>query len=310
MPFGKEFNDTYKFGIKGAAEQVGAYAERVDEQMFDDGILDRIFNQINKADVIVADLTGRNPNVFYEVGYAHALNKIVILLTQRVDDIPFDLKHRQHVVYGGEISTLKDRLAERLNWAVIESRRRLQGTAPSYRLTVFCGDVEVPELSVGSVGPLLSVGSPGEENVVLRLEIRNEGDRMSENLPHIYLLADDNPRLIPGKLEIVTRQIAGRLTKKAKIQHITERAEVVTPFSPLGVSELDKSTLSLSRRYRIHTGYFPQIPPGAVEPLTVGFRTNFGGDASVMARFSLRIHRPVSFLDFPFQLVPAYHSGK
>ncbi len=93
MPFDSSFDDIYKFGIKGAAEDAGAYAERIDEQIFSEGILDRVFNQINKADVIVADMTGRNPNVFYEVGYAHALGKIVLLLTQQADDIPFDLKH-------------------------------------------------------------------------------------------------------------------------------------------------------------------------------------------------------------------------
>jgi len=68
MPFDSSFDDIYKFGIKGAAEDSGAYAERIDEQIFSEGILDRVFNQINKADVIVADMTGRNPNVFYEVG--------------------------------------------------------------------------------------------------------------------------------------------------------------------------------------------------------------------------------------------------
>ena len=61
--------------------------------MFVEGILERVFNQISKADVIVADMTGRNPNVFYEAGYAHALNKVVVLVTQKTDDIPFDLKH-------------------------------------------------------------------------------------------------------------------------------------------------------------------------------------------------------------------------
>lgn len=85
MPFSQEFTAIYKFGIKGAAEEVGAYAERVDGQLFDEGILERIFNQIGKADVIIADMTGRNPNVFYEVGYAHALNKVVLLLTQAAD---------------------------------------------------------------------------------------------------------------------------------------------------------------------------------------------------------------------------------
>ena len=88
MPFEHDFDDIYKFGIKGAADEVGAYAERLDEQIFTEGMLDRIFNQISKADVIVADMTGRNPNVFYEVGYAHSLGKIVLLVTQNSDDIP------------------------------------------------------------------------------------------------------------------------------------------------------------------------------------------------------------------------------
>jgi hypothetical protein len=96
MPLDPAYNDIYAFGIKGAAEDVGAYAERIDEQIFVEGILDRIFNQINKADVIVADMSGRNPNVFYEVGYAHALGKLVLLVTKKAEDIPFDLKHRQH----------------------------------------------------------------------------------------------------------------------------------------------------------------------------------------------------------------------
>src|SRR3954469_17439234 len=66
MPFDPSFSDIYKYGIKGAAEDAGAYAERVDEQIFTEGMLERIFNQINKADLIIADMTGKNANVFYE----------------------------------------------------------------------------------------------------------------------------------------------------------------------------------------------------------------------------------------------------
>ncbi len=124
MPFDRSFDDIYKFGIKGAAEQVGAYAERVDEQIFTEGILDRIFSEINKADVVVADMTGRNPNVFYEVGYAHALGKIVLLVTRDANDIPFDLQHQQHTVYGGSIDTLKSELARKLRWAITNPKAR------------------------------------------------------------------------------------------------------------------------------------------------------------------------------------------
>ncbi len=110
MPFDKSFNDTYEFGIVGACKDAGAYCERVDKQIFEERILDRVYNQIAKADIIIADMTGRNPNVFYEVGYAHALGKTVILLTKEVDDIPFDMKHFRHIIYQGEIVNLKKQL--------------------------------------------------------------------------------------------------------------------------------------------------------------------------------------------------------
>src|SRR5262249_52826562 len=88
-----------------------------------ENILGRIYNQINKADVLVADMTGRNANVFYEVGYAHALGKIVLLLTKNADDIPFDLKHYPHIIYGGSISQLRNDLSKRLVWGIEESKR-------------------------------------------------------------------------------------------------------------------------------------------------------------------------------------------
>jgi|ERR1044071_8960355 hypothetical protein len=118
MPFSEAFDDIYDVGIMPACKEAGAYCERVDKQIFFESILDRIYNQIAKADLIVADMTGRNPNVFYEAGYAHALNKQVILLTQHADDIPFDLKHYPHIVYGGKINHLKTELEKRVKWFV------------------------------------------------------------------------------------------------------------------------------------------------------------------------------------------------
>jgi hypothetical protein len=118
MPFSDEFSDIYEVGIKQACKDAGAYCERVDEQIYDESILERVFNQISRADVIVAEMTGRNANVFYETGYAHALNKRVILLTQNAEDIPFDLKHVPHIVYGGKISALKSQLEARIRWCI------------------------------------------------------------------------------------------------------------------------------------------------------------------------------------------------
>jgi phage terminase large subunit-like protein len=123
MPFDKKFNDVYQLGIKKACDEAGAYAERIDEQIFKESILNRIYNQIAKADVIISDMTGRNPNVFYETGYAHALGKNVILLTQNADDIPFDLKHYPHIIYGGVITELIPQLEKRVKWAIEHAQR-------------------------------------------------------------------------------------------------------------------------------------------------------------------------------------------
>lgn len=117
MPFDKAFDDVYRLGIKETAAQLEIKAERVDEQIFQEGILERIYRQIKAADLVIADMSGQNSNVFYEVGYAHALGKLCVLMTNNASDIPFDLKHHRHIVYGNSISNLKDRLAEELAWA-------------------------------------------------------------------------------------------------------------------------------------------------------------------------------------------------
>lgn len=114
MPFEPAFDDIYRLGIQAAANELDVVAERVDEQVYSESILERIYRQIESADFIIADMTGRNPNVFYEVGYAHAREKICTLLTQNADDIPFDLKHHRHLIYGGSITQLKSQLVSEL----------------------------------------------------------------------------------------------------------------------------------------------------------------------------------------------------
>jgi hypothetical protein len=82
-------------------------------------------------------MTGQNPNVFYEVGYAHAIGKPVILLTQDVKDIPFDLKNYPHIVYNGNVVEMKARLRVRVR-RCMEERKLLMPEAnrPLTQITV------------------------------------------------------------------------------------------------------------------------------------------------------------------------------
>ncbi len=139
MPFKPDFDDVYKLGIKSACETDTAYCERVDEQKFEGSMLDRIYSQIRRADCIIADMSTQNPNVFYEVGYAHALGKKVILITQDGSDIPFDMKHYQHIIYNrGNISHLHDEIRSRIHWYLASEHDASNDS--DFELDVFLND--------------------------------------------------------------------------------------------------------------------------------------------------------------------------
>ncbi|MCP4581798.1 MAG: nucleotide-binding protein [candidate division Zixibacteria bacterium] len=106
MPFRDDLSNIYKEGIKPAVEKLGMRCERADYNIASDPILFQIFDEILKAKIIIADLTGANPNVYYELGICHALKRQVILLKQEGEEIPFDLAGIRQCEYsdrlGGE----------------------------------------------------------------------------------------------------------------------------------------------------------------------------------------------------------------
>jgi hypothetical protein len=101
MPFSsEELNDVYEYFIKPAIEgKCELKCERGDDVFGSNVIMEDIRGAIEKARLVVADLTGKNANVFYEVGIAHTLNKPVLLLSQSMNDVPFDLRHRRVLLY-------------------------------------------------------------------------------------------------------------------------------------------------------------------------------------------------------------------
>lgn len=72
---------------------------RGDEVYSTGAIIDDIFSSISKSAMVLCDATGKNPNVNYELGVAHALQKPAIIITQSVSDVPFDYRHLRVIVY-------------------------------------------------------------------------------------------------------------------------------------------------------------------------------------------------------------------
>lgn len=169
MPFAAGYDDVYHVAIRAACEEAGAYAERVDQQIFSGNILERVFNQIAKADLIVADMSERNANVFYEVGYAHALGKTTILLTRRADDIPFDLQQYPHIVYGDSLTRLKGELVRSVRWH-LENPRGTATAAPE--ILVRANGIELRD------APTVQATRRGAENSIrLELTFKNQSSR-------------------------------------------------------------------------------------------------------------------------------------
>ena len=104
MPFRPELRYLFLF-IKQHIEgrYAGTACERGDATILTVPLLDKISNYIKRADVVIADCTGRNPNVFYELGMAHALGKPVVLITSDKDaEVPTDIRAFEYIRYEGD----------------------------------------------------------------------------------------------------------------------------------------------------------------------------------------------------------------
>lgn len=100
MPFKEPFTSIYNNHIKPTLEKAGFRVMIASDIFTPTPIIEDIWEYINKANLIVADVTGKNPNVFYELGIAHTLAKYVAIITQNADDVPFDLRHLRYFPYA------------------------------------------------------------------------------------------------------------------------------------------------------------------------------------------------------------------
>lgn len=99
MPFGSWFDRYYAEIYAPAIRDAGFEPVRADELFSTGSVVEQIWEQIVKAKVLLADLTDKNANVFYELGLAHAAKKPVVFTARRVEDIPFDLRHLRVLIY-------------------------------------------------------------------------------------------------------------------------------------------------------------------------------------------------------------------
>jgi HEPN domain-containing protein len=122
MPFGKRFDEVYRLVIAPAARDNGLTALRADEMAGPGFIMEQIRTAIQQSRLCVADLTGSNANVLYEIGYAQAMGKALVLLAERGSRLPFDVAHQRVVFYGPELDLAQEALQGAISVALSSFR--------------------------------------------------------------------------------------------------------------------------------------------------------------------------------------------
>lgn len=116
MPFAAEFDPVYA-SIRKVCESLGLTCQRADEIFDESEIVQDVFSLIFRSTMVICDFTTRNPNVYYETGIAHTLGRPVVPLTQRGNDVSFDLQHHRFILYANNaagLNAFRPKLAARL----------------------------------------------------------------------------------------------------------------------------------------------------------------------------------------------------
>jgi hypothetical protein len=147
MPFGSPFDRYYQNIFAPAVRDAGLEPKRADSLFRPSPIMADIWKFVREAAVLVADVSGKNPNVFYELGLAHAIGKPVIIVATTLDDVPFDLRGLRVLIYEKENENWGAELRAVMQASLEETLRDVVSAVPQ----MFLGK---PKVELPSEDPL------------------------------------------------------------------------------------------------------------------------------------------------------------
>lgn len=131
MPFGGYFDRYFQNIFAPAAVAADLRPVRADSVFTSTQIIDDIWRLTREAAILIADLSDKNPNVFYELGLAHAIGKPVVIVSHDLEDIPFDLRGLRVLIYDKNDEGWGAQLQKRIIQALRESLRDVPSAIPT-----------------------------------------------------------------------------------------------------------------------------------------------------------------------------------
>jgi hypothetical protein len=151
MPFDKKFDDVYQHiravaGRIKVADKVRCY--RLDEIKYAGGITHDLIQEIEDASLCIADVSGKNANVMWEIGYAMAMRKPVILLAKKSEKLPFDTKDQRTIMYD------RLALAATLEKPLLDAIRATLGKYEIFLKSAPVKEIERPGFAIAVTGSM------------------------------------------------------------------------------------------------------------------------------------------------------------
>jgi hypothetical protein len=160
MPFGNWFDRYYTEIYAPAIKDAGFEPVRADGLFSSGSVMEQIWEQIRKAKVLLADLTGKNPNVFYELGLSHARRKPVVFVSADLEDVPFDLRHLRVVIYEVREPKWDEKLRKHITTYLKNAKIDPAKSIPQpYRDTDVTDSIGIEEAEPKSTVPVKPVGA-------------------------------------------------------------------------------------------------------------------------------------------------------
>lgn len=200
MPFHEPFNSYYTQIYKPALESVSYIPSRADDVFTPRPIMLDIQASICEADLILCEMSERNPNVFYELGLAHAIGRPAILVARKEDDIPFDLRHIRTVVYDYSLPGWENKLKQSVASAAIAVNEKSEVWPPPL-LSIHNNSSQALEVLMKELQDILA-----HQQLQLRSKviITLTSEKESRQLPVELSRADLNRAEIIGRIGIFT----------------------------------------------------------------------------------------------------------
>jgi hypothetical protein len=187
MPFRSPFNTYYTGIIQPAVTKAGLEPRRGDSLFRPAPIMADIWAMIQNAKALVAVLTGKNANVFYELGLGHAIGKPIVLVSETMDDVPFDLQALRVILYDKDHPKWGDKLRNDITKALeatigepVEAvptmfRKKVKSQAPSdsevsMRLSSLerrVASLQEEAIDSQSIGPIREMGDAEATELII-----------------------------------------------------------------------------------------------------------------------------------------------